>query len=250
MSLFTLSLTLGFVALAMALSYALKLGLERDMLVATVRATIQLLIVGYVLKAVFDVKGPVLVSLMILLMLAAATQNARKRGAPLRGIAWRILVSIGITEAISLALLLGLHMIQPTPRYVIPISGMIIGNSMINGGLFLNRLKAETAQRKAEVLVLLALGGTPKQAIRDVLKASIRASMIPTIDSNKTIGLVQLPGMMTGLIIAGADPIDAVRYQLLIVFSIMAAAALTSILLGFLTYPVLFNEHQQLIDFS
>ncbi|MEB3101421.1 ABC transporter permease [Ferviditalea candida] len=79
------------------------------------------------------------------------------------------------------------------------------------------------------------------------VKQSVRASMIPTIDNTKTMGLVQLPGMMTGLIIAGTDPIQAVRYQLLIVFSFLASAVMTSIVLGFISYPGLFNEYQQFV---
>lgn len=246
MSLFTLSLTLGFVVIALGLSKWLRLGMEKDLIVATVRSTIQLLIVGYILNTVFSLRGPVFILLMIALMIAAATQNAKKRGKPLRGVGWRLLVAITLTEAITQSLLSVFHIVNATPRYVIPISGMIIGNSMIIAGLFLNRIKSEANTRRQEILVLLSLGATPKQAIRTVLKEAIRASLIPTIDSTKTMGLVQLPGMMTGQIIAGADPITAVRYQLLIVFTLLAAASLTSIVLGYLSAPMLFNEHQQL----
>lgn len=109
--------------------------------------------------------------------------------------------------------------------------------------LLLNRLKAEVVARKAEINVILSLGGTPKQAVHIILKDAVRASMIPSIDSAKTIGLVQLPGMMTGQIIAGADPVQAVRFQLVIVFSSLAVAALTSIILGKLVYRALFNKY-------
>lgn len=250
MSLLTLSLALGFVVIALGLSKWLKLGLEKDLVIATVRSTVQLLIVGYILNVVFSVKGPVFIVLMIVLMIAAATQNARKRGRPLKGVGWRILVAITVTETITQSLLILFHIIAPTPRYIIPISGMIIGNSMIIAGLFLNRIKSETTSRRQEILVLLSLGATSKQAIRAVLKEAVRASLIPTIDSTKTMGLVQLPGMMTGQIIAGADPITAVRYQLLIIFILLAAAALTSIILGFLISPMLFTKYQQLRDLT
>jgi putative ABC transport system permease protein len=124
---------------------------------------------------------------------------------------------------------------------------MIIGNSMIVSGLLLDRMRAEARARRDEIRLVLSLGGTPKQAAASVLRGAVRASMIPTIDSTKTTGLVQLPGMMTGQIIAGADPIQAVRYQILILFAILAAAALTSIILGLLAYPSLFNRYQQLV---
>ncbi|MBX6395994.1 MAG: iron export ABC transporter permease subunit FetB [Alicyclobacillaceae bacterium] len=247
MSLLTLSFTLGFVALALGLSLWQKLGLERDIVVATVRATVQLLIVGYILQAVFALRGPVFILLMIALMLAVAAHNAAKRGVGVPGIVWRVLAALALTEAVIQGFLLLLGIVPPTPQYVIPISGMIIGNAMVAAGLFLNRLHSEAGARKGEILLLLSLGGTPKQAILPVLKSAVRASMIPTIDSTKTTGLVQLPGMMTGQIIAGADPVQAVRYQLLILFAILASAALTSIVLGFLTYAKLFNAHQQLV---
>lgn len=246
MSLLTLSITLGFVVIALGLSKWLKLGVEKDLMIATVRSTIQLLIVGYILNTVFSLHGAIFIILMIILMIGAATQNAQKRGKPLKGVAWRVLVAITLTEIITQSLMLIFHIVDASPRYIIPISGMIIGNSMIIAGLFLNRMKAEVNSRRQEILVLLSLGATPKQAIRSVLKEAIRASLIPTIDSTKTMGLVQLPGMMTGQIIAGADPITAVRYQLLIVFTLLAAASLTSITLGFLVAPTLFNEYQQL----
>lgn len=117
---------------------------------------------------------------------------------------------------------------------------------MVIANLFLNRLQSELDNRKEEVMLVLSLGGSVKQSIFPILKQSIRSSLIPTIEGQKTIGLVQLPGMMTGQIIAGADPVQAVRFQLLIVFMILSAAALTAIILGFLIYPVLFNKNQQL----
>ncbi len=247
MSLLTLSFTLAFVAIAIILSTWLKIGVERDIIIATVRSTIQLLIVGYILKIVFGLNNPLFIVLMIILMIAVATQNASKRGNGIVGVTWRILIAITIAEVIAQSLLVGLHIIPAKAQYLIPISGMIIGNAMIVSGLLLNRLQSEAASHRQEIITLLALGGTPKQSMMPFVKQAIRASLIPTIDSTKTMGLVQLPGMMTGQIIAGADPIIAVRFQLVVLFSFMASAMIASITLGFLTYPSLFNQYQQLI---
>ncbi|MGM7635295.1 ABC transporter permease [Bacillus sp. Hm123] len=247
MSLLTLSSALVFVFLAIILSKSLKLGLEKDLLISAFRATVQLLIIGYVLSFIFSADHPLFILLMISLMIGVAAQNVVKKGHGFPNIHLRVLATLVIIEIIAMTFLLGLNIIPPTPRYVIPISGMIIGSSMVICSLLLNRLKAELQSRKAEVLVILSLGGSPKQAIQSILKDTIRASLIPTIDGTKTIGLVQLPGMMTGQIIAGADPIQAVRYQLIIVFSLLAMASLTSIILGLLLYPSLFNRRQQLI---
>ncbi len=247
MSLLTLSFTLGFVVVALLLSLWLKLGLERDLVIATIRSAIQLIAIGYILKIVFKLNNPLFIVLMIALMVGVATQNAARRGQGLAGVWWKILIAIAITECVTQGLLVGFRITPWAPKFVIPISGMIVGNAMIASGLLLNRLKSETMGHHQEIRAILALGGTPKQAIGPFLKQAIRASMIPTIDSAKTTGLVQLPGMMTGQIIAGADPVQAVRYQLLILFSFMASAAITSIVLGFVTYPSLFSQYQQLV---
>ncbi len=214
-----MSFTLAFVGLALFLSVWLKLGLERDMVIATIRSTIQLIAIGYILKVVFKLDNPLFIVLMVAVMIAVATQNATRRGQELGGVWWKILMAIGITEVVTQGLLLGFRITPWEPKFVIPISGMIVGNAMVASGLLLNRLKSETHSHRQEIRAVLALGGTPKQAVMPFLKQAIRASMIPTIDSAKTTGLVQLPGMMTGQIIAGADPVQAVRYQLLILFS-------------------------------
>ncbi|OCA83716.1 ABC transporter permease [Pseudobacillus wudalianchiensis] len=247
MSLFTLSLSLVFVGLAILLSNGFKLGLEKDIVIATVRSSIQLLIIGYVLTFIFSADNPFFMVLMILLMILAAAQNIVKKKHQIPGLMWRVIVTLLTIEAVTMLFLMGLNIIPPAPRYVITFSGMIIGSSMVIANLFLNRLRAEVRNRKEEIAVILSLGGTAGQAMAAILKDVIRASMIPTIESTKTMGLVQLPGMMTGQIIGGADPAEAVRFQLVIVFSLLAAAALTSIILSRLVYPALFNEYEQLI---
>src|SRR5699024_5369465 len=136
-------------------------------------------------------------------------------------------------------ILLGLKITPATPQYIIPISGMVVGNSMVLSILFLNRFTAEVETHQNETELILSLGGTPKQAIHRQLINSIKASTIPTIESQKTIGLVQLPGMMSGQIIAGANPVQAVQFQLLVLFLLLTTAVITSILLGFLSYHFL-----------
>jgi putative ABC transport system permease protein len=246
MSIVTLVFTLGFVVVAMGISMWQKLGLQKDLLIAVIRSTVQLLLVGYVLKMIFDMKSPVYTILMLGLMVVVAALNAKKRGAWITGIFWRLTVAIALTAVVSLSFMLAVGIIPFTPQYVITLGGLMIGNAMVISSLFLNRLKSEVRGRRHEINVLLSLGATPKQAVRYALKTATKSSMIPTIDTMKTTGLVQLPGIMTGQIIAGASPVQAVRYQILILFALLSAAAVTSITLGLLTYPSLFNTHQQL----
>ncbi|WP_019375582.1 ABC transporter permease [Virgibacillus halodenitrificans] len=247
MSYLTLSITLIFVIIPLILSKTFKLGLERDTIIAAVRSIIQLLAVGYVLQFVFNAENAVYIVLMLLLMIGAATQNARKKGASIKGITWKLIVTFLFIEILTQSILLGLDITPPTAQYVIPISGMVIGNSMVLGILFLNRFTAEMETRQNQTELILSLGGTPKQAVHTQLITSIKASTIPTIESQKTIGLVQLPGMMSGQIIAGADPVQAVLFQLLILFLLLTTAVTTSIMLGYLSYPTLFNQRMQFL---
>ncbi|MFA8439835.1 ABC transporter permease [Pueribacillus sp. YX66] len=246
MSYTSLALTLIFVLIPLVLSKTLKLGLEKDTIIATIRSIVQLLIVGYLLQFVFHAEHFIYILLMIILMLVAAVENVRKKGFFIKGITWKVALTLIIIEVLTQGILIGLNITPPTAQYIIPISGMVIGNSMVLSILFLNRFLAEVEAHDEETELILSLGGTPKQAIHTQLISSIRASMIPTIESQKTMGLVQLPGMMSGQIIAGADPVQAVMFQLLIVFLLLTTAAMSSVILGFLAYPTLFNERMQL----
>ncbi|MEB2302173.1 iron export ABC transporter permease subunit FetB [Lysinibacillus xylanilyticus] len=244
----SLSLTLIFVLIPLLLSKTLKLGLEKDTLIATIRSIIQLLAVGYILKFVFDAQSYIYIFLMIALMILVATLNARKKGKGIKGITWKVALTLIVVECVTQGVLLGFNIVPSTAQYIIPISGMMIGNSMVLSVLFLNRFTSEIASHQNEIELILSLGGTPKQAIHRQLMNAIKASMIPTIESQKTIGLVQLPGMMSGQIIGGADPIQAVQFQLLIIFALLTAATLSSIMIGFLSYPALFNERMQILE--
>jgi putative ABC transport system permease protein len=247
LSTLALVIALVFVLIPIFLSKTFSLGLEKDTIIAVVRSIIQLFVVGYILMFVFDSDSILYILLMVFVMIVAATQNARKKGRAIKGITWKIAVTLVLIEILTQSILLGFKITPATAQYIIPISGMIIGNSMVLSILFLNRFTAEVDSNQEQTELILSVGGTPKQAIQTQLITSIKASMIPTIESQKTIGLVQLPGMMSGQIIAGASPIQAVQFQLLILFLLLTTAAVTSIMLGFLSYPSLFNQRMQFL---
>lgn len=245
MSWMALSLSLGFVGLAAIVSRYQELGLEKELAIAVIRTLIQLTIAGYVLAYVFASRHLIFIGLMLILMIGVAAKNAAKRGKGIPGALRIVLIGIVISEVISLILLLLLG-IPGTPQYIIPLSGMIIGNSMVACGVTLNRLSSEFELRSGEVELALSLGAAPKKASLSVIKAAIKAGMIPTIDSMKTVGLVQLPGMMTGQILAGADPIQAVRYQILVMFMISGSTAIASLIIVLLGYQTYFTPASQL----
>jgi putative ABC transport system permease protein len=242
MSYTALAFTILFIMISMLISYWQKLGLEKDIAIGTVRAAVQLLAVGYVLQAVFASRSLWLLSAIIVVMIAVAARNASAKGKGMPGVFWRMTAALMVTELLTIGILLLLGIIEPTPRYIIPLSGMTVGNAMVAGGLFLTQLMRESEASRGEIETLLALGASPRQAVQGPLKRAVRYSMIPTIDGMKTVGLVQLPGIMTGMIIAGANPVEAVRYQILIVFAFTSSAAVTSMLLGALVYRKLFSD--------
>ncbi|WP_144512198.1 ABC transporter permease [Bacillus sp. FJAT-22090] len=246
MSFIALSFTLLFVLITMFVSYWHKLDLEKDIAIGTIRSAIQLLAVGYVLQFVFQSKNIFFIILILCVMIIIAARNAATRAKGMTGVVWKIILSITTMEILMMGLLLGLQIIEATPQYIIPLSGMTIGNAMVACGLFLTQLKRETESSKGEIETLLSLGATSRQAAQDVLKRSVKFSMIPTIDGMKTVGLVQLPGMMTGMIVAGADPVEAVRYQILIIFVFTCSSAITSMMLSVLCYKSIFTKDLQL----
>ncbi|WP_096155640.1 ABC transporter permease [Bacillus sp. FJAT-45066] len=242
-----LLIALVFVFIPIFLSKTYRLGLEKDTTIAVVRSIIQLFIVGYLLTFVFEAESYVFIIIIIVIMIAAAVQNVTKKETPIKGIVWKVTATLLFIQVLTQGILLGFGIIPATAQYIIPISGMVIGNSMVLGILFLDRFISEVESREDEIELILSLGGNPKQAIHSQLILSIKASMIPTIESQKTIGLVQLPGMMSGQIIAGASPIQAVQFQLLILFLLLTTASVTSVMLGLLSYPTLFNNRKQLM---
>lgn len=246
MSNFALICTLAFVTVTVFLSIRKKLGLEKDIAVGTVRAAVQLLVIGYVLHFVFGAKQPAFIVLIVLLMIGVASWNAAGKAKHIKGLRLRIAIALLCTEAIAMALLLGLSIIEATAQYMISISGIIIGSSMVVCGLYINQMKRELEASGGEIEALLSLGASAKQAIRLSARRSVRSSMIPTLDSMKTVGLVQLPGMMTGMIVAGADPIEAVRYQILIMFLLASSAATTAIILSGISSSLWFTSDLRL----
>lgn len=247
MSWLALSFSLGFVGLAAIVSRYQELGLEKELVVGVIRTIIQLTIVGYILAYVFAAQHLIFIVLMLSLMIGVAARNAAKRGKGIPGAQQIVLLGITISEVVTLLLLLALRIIPATAQYIIPLSGMIIGNSMIASGVTLNRLRSEMELRRNEVELALSLGASPQKAALSVVKAAVKAGMIPTIDSMKTVGLVQLPGMMTGQILAGADPIQAVRYQILVMFMLSGSTAIASLIVVLMGYRKYFSPYAQLI---
>ena len=242
-----LVLLLLLIAVAMLMSRIRRYGLERDLLEGTIRTFVQLFIVGFVLNALFQANHWYWTILMLMLMVVIASQNAARRGRGIPRIFLWTTLAIACGAILTLSLLLVLTIIQWTPRYVIPVGGMIIGNSMIASGLVLNRFLEDLKIKREWVETYLSLGATPEVAIKQVLSPAVKGGMIPTVDSMKTVGLVTLPGMMTGAILAGANPVNAVELQIMVMLVLAMAVMVTSTMLGSILARIAFTRSQQLI---
>lgn len=248
-----LALSVVLIVLAGAVSALLKLGLLKSLLWGTVRTFVQLFLVGYVLSYIFTINNPLLILGMILVMCAIATDAAIRSTSNTSNYP-KIIGFLSLTASTFLVgiMVVGL-IIRPEPWYmakiVIPIIGMILGNSMNGIALSLDRLYSETRLNVAEIEALLSFGATPWEALRDRVREALRAGMTPTINSLMVVGLVSLPGMMTGQILGGVDPREAVRYQIVVMLMIAAAVAIGCLMLVLLSYRKLFTEEAAL-DFD
>ena len=223
-----------------------QLQLSKEIFYGIFRAIIQLVIVGYVLKYIFQVDNNWLTALMSLFIVVNAAWNAHKRNPNQYKKYWTSLLAIFISTYLTMGILILAGAIKFIPSQVIPISGMIASNSMVAIGLCYRNLASQFRDQRQQVLEKLALGANAKQASNNILRESIKTAMQPTIDSAKTVGLVSLPGMMSGLIFAGVDPVHAIKYQIMVTFMLLSTTSLGSIIAGYGAYKDYFNEQLQL----
>ncbi|MCZ6479912.1 MAG: iron export ABC transporter permease subunit FetB [candidate division NC10 bacterium] len=245
-----LFLALILVLLVLAISYRERLGLERDLIIATARTFLQLFLVGYFLIYLFASDRWELVLLTLIVMLSAASWIAVGRlEHPLPGARWIAVASLVVGSAITLGFVTQVVIqVEPwyDPRYLIPIGGMILGNAMTGAALAGERFQGELRSRVEEVETLLALGFSGMEATRDLYRSALRAAMIPTINAMLAVGIVQLPGMMTGQILSGTSPLIAVKYQVVVMLMITCAVALSSFLFLHLAVKRYFTPAHQL----
>lgn len=246
MSDISLAMTFSLILLSLYLSHKDKIGLEKELIVGSIRAVVQLTLIGFVLTYVFHWDHYGLTTLILLLMVYNAATVAAKRGVGIRHILMISLVALlaGLVGTLGSLILFGT--ITYKPSEVIPVSGMIVGNSMIAASLVFNSLKDKFQSRREEVEIKLSLGARPKEASLDIIRETIKIAMLPSVDSMKTLGIVQLPGMMTGLILAGLSPTSAIKYQIMVAFMLTGAVTITAFTASYWAYKSFFNELEQL----
>ena len=242
----SLFLAAMLVLVALGISLWQKLGLDRDIVIGVVRAVVQLFIVGYLLKYIFRVNNLWLTLAMMGFIIFNAAWNAKKRGPGIDHALAISLLAIFVSTGVTLGVLVLSGAIKFVPSQMIPISGMIASNSMVAVGLAYRSLNSQFHDQRQGVLERLALGAGLLDASIAIVREAILTGMSPTIDSAKTVGLVSLPGMMSGLIFAGVNPVRAIRYQIMVTFMLLSATSLGLIIACYLAYRNFYNEQKQL----
>jgi putative ABC transport system permease protein len=238
--------SLALIAVAIAVSFWRRAELERDIAVAVVRSFVQLTAVGYVIQAIFDSDSLLLVAALLAGMVAFGTWTANGRARAVPGATGPIALALAVSAVVTLGLVLALGVFKAEPRYLVPVGGMVIGNSMTAVAVALNRLADEMHEGRRQIEAMLALGATSFQAARATVARSLRSGMIPLIDSTKTTGIVFFPGTMVGMLVAGAEPVDAVRLQVILLWVLLGAVSVSALIAVSLGYRGFFTDAHQL----
>jgi len=222
------AITLLLVAVAIGVSVGLKLGLESELTIAVVRAIVQLAAVAAVIRLVFE--NPPYSALFIAVMVAAAAWTSGRR---LKGVPRAVpiaLVSITVAGSVTMAVLFGLGVFDLEPRYLVPIAGILIGNSMNAVSVAGKLLREEITSKTIDIETRLSLGVRASEALGPNVRRSISTSLVPLIDSTKNVGIITLPGGFVGMILGGASPQAAARVQAVILFMLLGAVAIAAML--------------------
>lgn len=239
---------LSLVGVAVVLSAVQRLGLERPLLWAAARAGVQLALVGVALGLVVRDGQPLWRSwLWVAVMVVFAAWTNHRRSPEVPGAFWLGVVAYSASLAVSLGVLFGLGVFPLEARTLVPLSGMVVGNSLAATVLVGRRVVAELRDRRDEVEARLALGMTSSEAAHPFVRAAVRTALVPQVETTKAVGIVFLPGAMVGLVLAGTDPAAAVRVQVAVMYLILGAVATTTAVVGIGLTRALFTPDHRLV---
>jgi putative ABC transport system permease protein len=220
--------SLSLIAIAVAISLWMRLGVERSLLWATIRAAAQLLAVGAVFRLIFEsAEAPWYSAAWILGMVLVASFTADRRAGAIDRVWPFAIAAIAASTGVALAVVFGFAIIEPTPVNFVVVAGITIGNTMPATVLAVNRAAAYFTDHPGRVETLLALGFDGRDVARFIAPLTARTALIPQIERTKVVGLIALPGAMTGLLLAGVEPVDAVVVQLIVMYLILGAVSIS-----------------------
>lgn len=241
-----LAASVVLVAVAVALSFVRRLSLERSIVWASARAMVQLLLVGVALD--FVLKRNLAWSwAWIVAMTFFAADTVRRRAPEVPDVFGLALAAFAASAVVSLGVLFGLRIFPLKPSALVPLAGMMVGNSMTSTIVAARRVVEELRDKRDEVEARLALGIAAPDAARPYVRSALRTAMIPQIETTKAVGLVFLPGAMTGLILAGTSPLAAVKVQAAVMYLVLGAAATTTTVVSIGVQRRLFTTDHRLV---
>ncbi len=236
------------VAVAVALSWWQRLGAELQITWASLRALIQLLLIGSGLALVIDPDTPIAWSwLWVVGMVAFAAITVRRRAPEVPGVLRVALAAFAAAALVTLGVLFGLGVFPVEGRTLVPLAGMMVGNSMTATVLVARRIVGELRDQRRAIEVLLSLGRPAQEAGRPYVGRAVREALIPQVETTKAVGIVFLPGAMTGLILAGVDPVDAVLVQIVVMYLVLGSVATTTAVVGLGMTRRLFTPDHRLV---
>ncbi len=239
------------VAVALAVSMWRRLGLERTLLWACLRALVQLLIVGWALRLIVDDDDPLVFSLIwLVFMIAFAGYTTWKRASDVPAVLPLSIAAYAASATVTLGVLFGFGVYDPEGRTIVPLAGIVVGNSLSATVLVSRRLFASAEDHRHLIEGRLALGLSAAEAFRPDLSDSLRTALVPQIESTKAVGIIALPGAMVGLILAGVDPTEAVRVQLSVMYLVLGSVATTTAVMSLGISRQLFTGAEQLRRFA
>ena len=239
-------LSLALVVVSIILVRHWRIPVAKDMALGSIRAFIQLIAVGYALEFIFDLDSLLLISLAILIMIIVGAYTASGRVKQLDKAFPICFFAMVMGSLVTLGIMLAIRIIPLEARYIIPLGGMIISNAMNASTLSMTRLVSDIKNSRLAIETSLALGKSWRTATRSIVRESALAGMISMLNFMKTVGIVALPGAMTGMILGGADPLEAVLLQVVVAYMLLSAVTITSILSVEITIRRFFTVYHQL----
>jgi putative ABC transport system permease protein len=236
------------VLVAVAIAGRQQLGISRDIVVAALRALVQLLAVGAVLAWLFAHAGVVGALLWVTGMTFVAANESRRRGRGLPRAFVAPFVGILAATTATLGVLLVGGVISTEPQVLVPIGGMVVSGSMQAASLTLASLRRSAVENRPAIEAALSLGLPADVAFARELRTAVRTALVPTVDQTRVVGLISLPGTMTGLIIAGVDPLQAIRYQIIVMYMLLAAWAVSALVTARVAQSAMFDDAQRLVE--
>lgn len=247
---FEVLMSASMAIVAILISRFWKIPVAKDMAIGSLRAFLQLIAVGYALQFIFDLKSLWMIFLVFLVMIIVGAQAGSSRVKNLKGSFLIAFIAMFIGSFITMGTMLAFKIISLEARYIIPLSGMLIGNSMNASALAVDRLGSDLKNNRLAIETSLALGKSWRQAASDYIKAASTTGMISVLNFMKTVGIVALPGAMTGMILAGADPLKAVLLQIIVVYMLLMSNTLTAVVAVELTVRKFFTRQHQLLQLN